>query len=409
MKRLNIPHSIRFYCVLLVVLYMCRVIITVFETSLPLYVLRIYYASTILMSLLILLVAIKQPNRIPKDYFFILFIVVVAFKITNIVHPEYKNYISDEFWRGIVSLNGGLFGYFFIRFIRDKDLIEKGLKIVALILFIVFFLQSLGAISRGYWYILYKGNIQISSYNMTFGYNMLIPTLIFLYYGMKERKFFDILVAIIGSLEIIMLGSRAAILGIPAMVFLYIFFCEQDMGKRKKTMLIAFMLVFLVLLAIFFRQILYIFNSVFSSLGFSSRTIQRMIEGSLKEDVARASIYTQTISLIRNNFWGSGMLADRYFFGVYCHNIFLEVMLQLGWIGGTILLFFFIVLTVKILLGEDNNIKGIFLIFFCTSFFRLLVSHSLWINQYFWCAVGVAVTYSKSIKMKGKKITIKFD
>lgn len=400
MERNMISARMKCYCILLIVLYMCRIITVAFETRLTNFIFTVNNFCTMVIFLLILVIAIKQMKRMPVDYFVLLFFVVLIYMITIKLHPEYIACISDEFWNNIISLGGGLAGYFFVRFVRDDRLIEKGLKISAAILFFVFFLQSTEAISKGYWYIVHEEEIRKSSYNMTFGYNMLIPTLIYLYYGMKEKKIMYILISMIGALEILMLGSRAAVLGIPAMIILYFLFCEEKLERRKRWALFICMLIALFVVVLFYKQILTVLESVFIILGFPSRTIERMMEGSLAKDVIRENMYITAKELIRNKFCGYGILSDRYYFGVYCHNIFYEILIQFGWIFGTILIVIFVLLTIKMLLAKKNSYKGIFLIFFCLSFFRLLVSHSFWINRYFWCAIGVAMTYRKSLKLK---------
>lgn len=393
-------NSVQCYCVLLVVLYLCSRIISVFEVDMPRTVLIVYRVSRYLIRLLIMLIVLKQPSRIPFDYLIISLLISVYYILTILLYPEYKFYISNEFWNNVLSLNGGIFGYFIMRFVRQEDLIEKGVKIASVIWFSVLLVQSLAPISQGYWYIMYKEDVIKSSYNMTFGYNMLIPSLVFLYYGMSERKIIYTLAALIGALEIVMLGSRGAILGILVMPLLYIFLGEHHMKKNRKIALISFMIIWGIIVVLYYKQIIMFLDYAFDSMGFSSRTLQRILEGSITEDVARANMYSKARELIKNNTWGYGMLADRYYFGVYCHNIFYEVLLQFGWFLGTILIIWFSVITIKVLFGKDNKIKNLFFIFFSASFFRLLVSHSFWINQFFWCAIGLAVNYIQLKKLK---------
>jgi hypothetical protein len=57
--------------------------------------------------------------------------------------------------------------------------------------------------------------------------------------------------------------------------------------------------------------------------------------GGLLDDNGRASIAEKALHYISDSIMtGNGMLSDRYLIGTYCHNIFLEILIDFGIVIG---------------------------------------------------------------------------
>lgn len=358
--------------------------------------------------LLPVFIFLLKPQKFPFDYALVLLGVLIFYNITIIIYPKYETSVSEEMWNVVINNATGIVGYLYIRLLNNKSHIRTALLISSVLLYIIYMRNGINAWRMGYWLLLEDGVYVRSTYSMSFGYNMLVPVLCFLFYGFREKRKLLVAMGVIGTFMILMLGSRAAFFCVMGFITLYVFlFTLKNADNNKRSILIFGIVVFAVLFFWFYKPILQVVADVFTSLGFPSRTIERLIEGSVTEDEARTRIFGQTIQLIKEKpLFGHGFLADRYYFGAYCHNLFLELFLQFGIIGGGILSVIFIFIVLKMFIKcRDDEWKGIFLIFFSASFFRLLLSYSLWDDKNFWMMIGVFVTYSIIAKTEKNKST----
>ena len=353
-----------------------------------------------------IIILLLKPYKFAYDYILVLASVLFLYYLVVIFHPEYISKIDSEMWNVVINSYTGIVGYLYIRFLVDKKQIKNALLFAGSLLFIAFAIQGYQALQRGYWVEVVDGVTYNKPYSMSFGYNMLFPALCFLFYGFWEKKKLLTALGIIGSIMILILGSRAAFFCIIFFIVLYLALFTLKNANANSRSLILFSLIFFgIIFAVFYIPILETIASVFRAIGFPSRTIERIIQGSLTEDIARDTLYEKTIDLIKEKpFFGHGFLADRYYLGVYCHNLFLELFLQFGIICGGIFSVVIIYITLKMFFKcRDDEWKGIFLIFFSATFIRLMVSYSLWDDKNFWMMIGVYVTYSTIAKAEKKK------
>ena len=346
-------------------------------------------------------ILIRKTNEIPWDALSFIIIVIFLYNITILAHPEYYNTIRGVMWNNVVSLHTGVVFYLIFRTIRKEDDLKFILLTSSLILFLFYFIQSLNAIKSGYWALSTSTGIREIEYSMTFGYKMLLPCLTFFSYGIKEKKKMLLILGVISGGEILMLGSRAATICIAVYFVLYIIFIRAaEMNTKKRIFYIISITVISLIILLYYKQILLSVGNLFDSLGFSSRTINRIIQGNLIEDPIRLSIYGQSVDIIKEHWlFGHGILSDRYYFGVYCHNFFLELFIQFGLIGGCIVLFF---LFSKLLKGFNSKhymaFKQGFIIFFSCSIVRLMVSYSFWEDSNFWSMLAILITLTNMEK-----------
>ena len=348
---------------------------------------------------LLILVMLSKP--FPFEALVILAAVALIYQFTTFVHPEYIEFVEEEMWRYVVSIYGGIIGYFFIRMSDDPAVIQKVLIISACVLFAGSFMQSIEAIRTGYWEMTVNGTTLQQNYSMSFGYNMLLPSTIFLFYGLRNKNRFFIILSLVGGLEIFMLGSRAAAMSLVLFGVLYLLLISSRITAKKHSGIIIVVFLLIILMFVFFYEdILLLISGLFQSIGFKSRTVARMLDGSFADDKIRSEMWQKTLELISSNpFFGKGFLSDRYFIGNYCHNIALELFLNFGFFAGGAIIIFLIYHTIKMLFRCKNaDWLGIFLVFFSCCFLRLLVSYSFWRDTNFWMAVGVYVSWRKASK-----------
>lgn len=310
--------------------------------------------TAIMASLVYLPVGVIFLNRkkeFPYDFFILLSVILLLYGVTYAFYPEYDKSISDEMWKNVVSLYGGVIGYLFIRMQPDPKRLKDALITAAFILFFYYFIQSLGAIGNGYWEMTIDGQVKQKDYSMAFGYNMLLPSTIFACYGLKNKNILYLSLAVVGSIEILMLGSRAAALSLILFLVLYILFVGvRESKKAQKAVIITGFSLAALLFSVFYEKILISLGGFFETLGFSSRTILRLLNGTIAEDSVRNVMWGKTREFIAQSaFTGKGFLSDRFLLGNYCHNIFLELLLDFGVIIGLALCALIVVTCVKMI------------------------------------------------------------
>ena len=91
-------------------------------------------------------------------------------------------------------------------------------------------------------------------------------------------------------------------------------------------------------------------------IGFSTRIFTFIIEGDITASKGRESLAKQAVeAIIENPMWGYGITADRAMFGIYPHNMFLEILCQYGIVFGSLLIITMLVITVIALLKSRKN------------------------------------------------------
>lgn len=354
---------------------------------------------------------LKHPRKIPKEGIIFCIVIIFIYSLTIFVHPEYRASISDEMWKNIVSPYGGVVCLIAVRLFDDKDELSGILLAIAWISFIYYGIEAISAVRQGYWIVVEDGISKQVGYSMSFGYHMLFPTLFFGYIAIDRQKKIYFCLSIIGLLSVVMLGSRMASICAVAFWGMYLLLISGSKYGNIKRKIIYFGILILMGIVLFlsYEQILSMLGNVFERIGFSSRTISRILEGTLSDDAARDVLFLNSQNLIKKGgMFGNGFLADRYYLGSYCHNIFLELFIEFGYVGGGILLLLLLFVIVFMLIRcKNTSWRGLFLVFFCCSFLRLLVSYSLWIDNDFWIMLGIFFVFKEHSKKQNLYIAIK--
>lgn len=353
----------------------------------------------------------KQKNYLP---FFVLFIVVILIMVLSVLlNPSLiefytrSNYGIDR----ILRPDCAIFAFLFFSLFDDPNELRKNLHIYAFLDFIyLVVVQLLPALSRGYWIDVGAQGQQLRySYNLTFGYSMAFPTIIFLYYSIKEKKWYDIVLSILGMWFILTQGNRGSLL-LPV-IFIGLMAISSIVGSKNqsKKVLKILGIIFLTIFIIIFGGIL--LNNIVTVLtarGVSSRTLQALLSGSFGNDNGREKIWQTVIKAISNGgIFGYGILGDRPFvyplhYVGYSHNIFLELVCSFGILGILSSLYIIIDAIRMIFFCKDTNWRELYIILFSVSC-QLMLSMSLWYVWEFWAAVAIAFKY-RNLKSKRKRI-----
>lgn len=178
-----------------------------------------------------------------------------------------------------------------------------------------------------------SGKGEFFSY-MEFSYNML-PSCMGLYCVWRRTKNIKLLAGFtINFVSIVCFGSRAAVL--YGLVFIVTFEIINSKVTFYKMLLIT---VIFIIIAIFLDQIVTILLQlgVFSN----SRLLNHIVEANLFESRGRDLISQLCLKRINSvGFEFSGMFGDRPYLNgaIYPHNIIYEIIMQYGWLLGTLIL-----------------------------------------------------------------------
>lgn len=226
------------------------------------------------------------------------------------------------------------------------------------------------------------------TYNMAFGYALLLPTL-FLFY---QRGIVDKMLSLLLFAFIVVAGSRGP--AIVAGVFFTLYLFKLSSFKSKWKQGIAILAIGLLAFS-FLNEYLDVK---------SSRTVRLYETGELiSHDSNREEIYEKAISKIADRpTFGWGIGADRSLFGGYAHNIFIELTLHYGIVLTLFIISFIIIICVKFH-GNKKLLKlhggeAVFWMLILCGFVPLLVSSSYLIHSEFAMMIGYVFRYQISSK-----------
>lgn len=259
---------------------------------------------------------------------------------------------------------------------------------------------SVPAISIGL-YILLFTNISSSHVGealftyMEFSY-ALLPFICasFVQYYVTKNKL-CLIVFLLGLIEILSYGCRGAIIFTAIFVLLTVFLHS----KTNKILFCAFAFIGIIIFINFEK----IANTLISFDLFSnSYFLKHLISGGMFES-QRSEIYDlceYRISTMGGEI--SGLFGDRPFCGsIYPHNFIYEIMMQFGWILGSIAVLFYVCLIISSLKSKRNSQAALFIL--CTLLLKYLLSGSYLLSGQFWIATFALIAISSS-RIKRKQI-----
>ena len=313
---------------------------------------------------------------------------IVAF--TLLIYPEYKDVlVGDKYYYSfknqVLAPFGSIFGFLFVEYIDDFKDIKKVFIISAIILFAFYSVQA--AQSGGVWVVGNTG--RIAYYSMSFSYGILFPILIFFTYGFENKRIIPIIVGIAGVFEIIVYGSRGALVVLMLYFILYMLWAWVPKRRQIKWVFVSLasiMLVFFFVSANLQEELINTLINRTSSLGYNSRLLSVLSSRSLFSEDRITSIWPATLQLIKNSFLlGNGLYSNHFYNGGFAHNIILELIADFGLLfGGGMLLFCGKTINDVIKKSNYKEERFIFVIIISFCIGRLMFSSSFWYEKLFW-------------------------
>jgi hypothetical protein len=311
-------------------------------------------------------------------FLFVYGITIIVLLLNEIVYPQNEQFLwplSLRFLLPIVIPSA-----LCLMFISDVEVVEK-----------VIYKISWGTTFLTLFYVvnIFLGTINLAYYNMSFSYALLLPILT-LY---SKKNIYSLIASAFLFITILVIGSRGA-----AIIFV-LFIIYDIFQSNKKNAIILF-----ILSGVLFFMIPLLAQWL-ENKGISSRTLNLLTSGNINHMAGRDYIYNKMINI----FWsdpltGIGLFGDRFYLkGSYSHNLILELFLNWGLIGATLIIFFFlrkIVLTFK---QSDKNYKIILVKYFFAGVLPLMVSGSYLTDYDLGIFIGILYLISKDNKKRNLK------
>ena len=204
----------------------------------------------------------------------------------------------------------------------------------------------------------------------------------------KESSYGQLLIFFITTVCVVLYGSRAALLCLILFVLIFEIFVNK--GYKRKILIASAIFLFIMManIAEILATILFLDDDLLSN----SYIITRLTNGSLfssdgRDDIYRHSMnYISSMGLEIHGFFGDRVVNN----GIWPHNIFLELIMQFGWLVGPILCMVLIYIIFRSLMSRGNFIISLFIV---TTFLgRYWFSGSYLLEGKFWIALFSLIT-----------------
>lgn len=288
--------------------------------------------------------------------------------------------------------------YFILSFsIRNyEDLLVK-LKYVSILMIILGYLRT------------FTLAFSSDTYSQDLGYDVLLPFIVYFISYIKDKKIWYLIPIIISLALIFMSGSRGPLLCAMAGAALA-YSIIKGINIRD---IYSFSLLFIayVIYSVYRIEILTWILDIFNSINVSVRSIELLLYDDITNDDARDKLRSiATNYILEHPILGSGFINDRVYiysnyvmnktatvYGSYCHNFFLEILMQFGLLSGIIIITIFIRKMVFTFKYAISQIEREYLIVITTiGIFPLLVSRS-WITFHlFYMVLGTLLVSNKN-------------
>lgn len=224
-----------------------------------------------------------------------------------------------------------------------------------------------------------------TTYNMSLSYYVLIPSLlVFLGYQEKKRVI-HLILFLIGVFVVLAMGSRGPMLCLFLFVFLYMLKTIKLSIKNTALLFLSAMVAPVIVLN--FDQLATKLYDWLLLRGIESRTLLKIIQGSLLDDSNRGEIIKASMDTIAENWFGIGFMGD-----LSAHNIIIENLLWFGIVLGmllNIILFFIVVRTLFLKANINDKHRLLILVFFCYAIPDAFLNLTIWGKDMFWIYLGL--------------------
>lgn len=291
--------------------------------------------------------------KVPKRFLATYLPIVMLLLITAFIFPQNLEYINSEAIKFTLPLV--VPSFLCLTCVKDINRVEEIFLKVSWMCFGVALIYAYQIISRKYVF---------SNYSMSISFSLLLPTLVL--YSHKNK--ISVIASVFLFLLIVALGSRSAAIAIVVYVTIDMLFFNRKY------------FIPVVLVASLFVGYMGFFTNTLERYDITSRTIYLMEseEGLIGHLSNRDEVYKICLNKLNDNpVLGVGLYGDRLFLhGSTSHNFFIEVLLDFGYILGTIVILALLFYYMKTFMYADKRERVYFLRYFIATMIPLMVSGS---------------------------------
>lgn len=294
--------------------------------------------------------------------------------------------LNNAFWTIVICVPLGVYIYS----IRNKEifynLFLKSSLWMTFILSFIFFSPS-----------------KNSFYNMSFSYALLIPTLFHINEWFKNKKSIYLLVFLFEIAEIMIYGSRGALMSLAC--FFVIRFILNDRNLVKKIGIIFIAIIIIMVFYYNFDKIGSMLLGFLSEKGYYSRNLTLLFSNKISYDSGRFQIFKYYFDLIvQKPFIGWGVIGGWINEGLGPHNMLIEIVLAFGVFIGGIIILLLLLSQLRVFFVKDKNTRDLLTIYMSICIVLYFVSGDVLKKPDFYIFLGLLLgTFKNNSLREGKK------
>ncbi len=355
------------------------------ETTLSQVITTTYYVLLIMLSFREICKAIKF-----KDFVFLLFVIAIL-SYSFFIYPEGRETVIEK----IPELFFQVLSFYFVGLFMktDEEYTDKAYlisEIAVLVNWVYIFVFNA------------SGRVMVED-NMTMGYQVLPYALFCLWYALQKPSKRHTVMAILGVVFVISMGTRAPLLSIVLFAVVYLLFGSYNHQKTVRLLTIGIgTILFLFILSGLYENILAGIGVMLRSVGLSSRIVDSIIYNAAESSgLARDRIrLTITNAIQMRPYTGYGIYGEEAMLGYKSHSIIYGMWFHYGMIAGTV---FLALLALKFLktikVTYDPIARGLFFVVLANGLVRCFFSGTYLCAPLF-MALGLAVNLTRQNKYK---------
>lgn len=251
-----------------------------------------------------------------------------------------------------------------------------------------------------------SGNV-VEAYSQDVGYQSVIPFVVFFSDYLLQRKKKDLIGVLLAFFAILMSGARGPLL-CAAIGFFMVWICLGKFDCKKVVVTLVTLILLSAVVIVLYQDILLALIQLFNKFGISTRVLTGLAGSNIAYDSSRSMLSNFALDYAKSHIlFGTGIINDRKLiydnltinsnktvFGYYCHNFFLENLMQFGLAPGIVICTVWVKNFVSPLRRcNPENVRIIAIVMCAAGFLPLLVSYSYITYQYFFLLAGFVFSY----------------
>lgn len=341
------------------------------------YIIPIMYATSILL-------AIHSFHLYRSDIVFLVCVLMMYF-ISPVLFPDTTRYWEQQ-WVDYLTivLPFYILGVAIVPNVDIKRTTELLYKLsVMTICFKLFYFLMRGPL----------GTVEtIAEGDMAQAYQLLPHICLVAYCTIKKATIFRVSLLGISCFYLVFLGNRGSVL-ILAISSVMLYVCVSNYKYRLRLSCIAALLVIAFLFSPLFEVTMDALQEISTELGMSTRIFDLVNEGDLTNSTGRSNKFVVLFdALNKQPVTGYGIYGDRVFLNFYCHNLILELLIDYGYLAGSLLLICVVVLLVRtVMLSSSTEYFALLVCLLGNGFWKLFFSGSYLLENTFYLLLGYCV------------------